>query len=133
MNIIAWLELFFSKKQHPMDEATTRVLMHFMMTRDQGPDKELEEIFLYKLIDKRARVMFSQVSWQAVAFLAYITKNPGRAVMYLAAIRSRYQDLSTDSIAYTFPYGFLSDEDLDELWDAQKVNGQNLLDKELIS
>lgn len=133
MEMKTWLELFFSKKQHPMDEATTRVLMNFMMETKPGPDKELEEIFLYQLIDKRARVMFSQVSWQAVAFLTYLTRTPGKAVMYLAAIRSKYQDLSTDSIAYTFPSGFLSDEDLDELWDAQKIESGNLVDKEIIS
>lgn len=133
MEMKTWLELFFSKKQHPMDSATTRVLMNFMMSHKSEPDKELEEIFLYKLIDKRAKIMFDKVSWQAVAFLTYLTRTPGNAVMYLAAIRSKYSDFTTDSIAYSFPSGFLSETDLSELWDAQKVNGTNLLDKELVS
>ena len=124
-----WLKLFFNKKQHPMSEQTTKVFMHFLMESKPEPDNKLKEFFLYQLIDKRASVMFKKVSWQAVAFLAYLTTNPGKAVMYLTAIRSKYSSLTMDSITYSFPNGFLSNEDLDELWKAQKMKGGgNMID-----
>ncbi len=75
--------------------------------------------------------MFKKVTWQAVAFLTYLSGKPGTAVMYLAAIQSKYDELTMENIAYSFPNGFLSEGDLSELWEAQKVKSQNLLDMEI--
>lgn len=124
-----WLKLFFSKPHHEMSESHTRIFVGLTMNENPVPPKELEVEFIYQVIKVRAQAMFKQTSWQAMAFLTILTLNPGKAIMYLTAIKSKQADLTMATLAYTFPYGFLSNEDLDALWDAQKMEGGgNLVD-----
>lgn len=124
-----WLELFFSKPRYEMSESHTRIFVGLTMNENPVPPKELETEFIYQIIKTRAQYMFRQVSWQAMAFLTILTHNPGKAIMYLTAIKSKQVDLTMATLAYTFPDGFLSNEDLDALWDAQKMEGGgNLID-----
>ncbi len=131
MEIKKWLELFFSKQKHQMPNELAHIFLQLILPSDQPAPVELNEEFLYQLVYKRASLMFSHITWQAAAFVMILGGNPGKAVMYLAALRSKSTELTMDTIADAFPDGFLSDEDLNQLWDAQKVVGGNLLDKEL--
>ena len=124
-----WLKLFFSKPRYEMSERHTRLFVGLTISETPEPPPALQEEFVYKVIETRAQAMFKQISWQAMAFLTILTANPGKAIMYLTAIKSKQVDLTMATLAYTFPDGFLSNEDLDALWVAQKMEGGgNLVD-----
>ena len=65
------------------------------------------------------------------AFLTCLVNTPGAAVMYLYYLKSKIKsevNVSMLEISMVFPMGFPSDLESHELWDLQKVEGNNLLD-----
>lgn len=125
-----WAEEFRSLGKQEMDTETTRIFMNLTMD-SSGPDGKpplLETHFGFQVTFNRAISIFSKVDWQAAAFIAILTDRPGAAVMYLYAIRVFYKELTMANIAFSFPTGFLSEENLSIMWEKQKIGGRNYLD-----
>ena len=121
-NMQTWSDEFFSAAKTPMEQDISYVFMQMLMA-DENPNFSIEKIkeeFLYKIIDSRAQYIGLNLSEAAKIFLLFKTKSPGNAVMYLYAIRSKTQTANMKTISELFENGFLSAQDEEKLWDAQK-------------
>ena len=129
---------FEKLQRHPMDEKLTRGMMVFILSNIDNPIPEIQKEFLYKLIKKRIDVLYNYTinDWRLISFLMVLTQRPGRAVMYLTYLQywcknNEVKELTIDIFCEKiFPMGFPKEEDLNKLWDKQKVQGtpDNLLD-----
>ena len=126
---------FEKLKQHNMDNETSGLMIQLLMGNPQEiPEKE--KPFLLKLIEKRIEVVFDYVitDIKLLLFLCVLTETPGKAVMYLTylqywAKKNSKFEIDMDTFCQTiFPWGFPSDEDLDKLWDSQKVKTKGMSD-----
>ena len=126
--IKTWASKFRSLGTQEMSREDTSTFLKLMMDSSTIKPPGLDSHFGFQVTYNRALSLFSEVSWQAAAWIATITDRPGAAVMYLYAIRDRYPKLTMNTIAYSFPNGFLTDESLSEMWEAQKIGGANYLD-----
>ena len=117
-----WSGEFFARAREPMGAALHRTFAALLAAeREPGfAIPGLEDEFLFRLIDSRAKFMGLELSYAAKAFLAALSGRPGTAVMYLSALRSRYDKAGMAEIALVFPDGFLPESDLEEMWDRQK-------------
>lgn len=121
-NMQTWSDEFFSAAKNPMEQDISYVFLQMLMA-DEKPNFSIEKIkeeFLYKVIDSRAQYIGLKLSEAAKIFLLFKTKSPGTAVMYLYAIRSKTEVANMKTISELFEYGFLSSEDEEKMWDAQK-------------
>lgn len=121
-NIQDWSKKFIALGKEPMNEQLSMVFMNMML---QDNDKnfeapELQEQFLYQVINKRAQYMGMEISVPAIIFLMFLTQSPGSAIMYLSAIRSQTKIVNMNVIANIFPMGFVSAKDIEIMWDDQK-------------
>lgn len=128
-----WSKTFLSCTQVPMTDELSKTLMNMMMAelnRSPAPEQVMNA-FSVKIAMSRAEFLgFKTINWQAATFLSVLTKgNPGTLVMYLSALRSRTTEFTTGALANNFPMGFLSEQELETMWDLQKDdNGKNGLD-----
>lgn len=130
-DIQAWAKEFFQKANTPMDKETSELFLQMVMIENVNTfttPNEIKQQFLYQVIDKRAEFIGLELSEPAKTFLMFLTKSPGTAVMYLYALRSKFNSVNISNIAETFPVGFLSESSLEEMWDKQKgfVNQENV-------
>lgn len=90
---------------------------------------ELRNGFAWRLMDSRLK---AQVSDCVKAFLQSLCESPGDITMWcyaLNALTPKDAVVNTDVLAHLFPNGFPSRQQLDDLWEAQKVAGLgNLVD-----
>ena len=122
---MTWAEKFRSLATEPMSMDDCKLFMA-LATNTQSLPEEIELDKSFQLTFLRAKHIFESVDWQAAVFITAISKSPAQVVMYLSAIPS--PNLTMLTIGHAFPDGFLSQQDLNLMWDAQKENGRNSLD-----
>jgi hypothetical protein len=134
----------------PMTEDETRFSIHLMMSRDENllkdineADKESElykhfeplikgfqmQIFL-KRLEHLAKM---KISLGAFLMIAIHLENAGSAVMYAYYIFNKLPKncfIGIEEVsAKLFPWGFFSNEQLEKMWDEQKVKIEDGLDE----
>lgn len=130
---------FGKLKVEEMDDELSELLIILLMRKSMEiPEKE--KPFLLKVIDARIKGCFNYKinDIKLLLFLCAVTQTPGKAVMYLTYLEYWTKENGVDEINLDlfcekiFPWGFPSDKDLNDLWDAQKVMTErmsvNLLD-----
>jgi hypothetical protein len=125
----------------PMTEDETMVMMNLLMSKDKNFTCDLNEIDkeseIYKhfkpLIESfQARVFLSRIkaltslkiSLGALIILMHHMESAGKAVMltfYLYYKLPMNTLVTVETFAELFPWGFFSEEQLNKIWDAQKV------------
>lgn len=129
------VELLFAKKfeelkKHPMDDDTSSIMLKLAMSNGAIPedDKEINDHFMCKVIASRFKVLGYTMDIRTKLMIATITGSPGSAVMYCHYLayyckNKKIQHLTFDEFCmHAFPWGFPSNEDLQVLWDSQKVS-----------
>jgi len=101
-------------------------------------DKEIEELYekippMGHLIKGRLESLKYTLDKKTQIILSFIVDTPGDAVMYIYYLaykaKQRNKDIITfDDFVDIFPMGYFSKKQLVKAWDAQKIEGQNLLD-----
>lgn len=124
--------LFASKfeelKRHPMPDEVAKILITLSLASIPEDDKEANEQFLCKIIEKRFKALGYSMDIKARIFLAYMANSPGMAVMYCHYLAYYCKKNNVSSLTFidlcmdVFPFGFPSEEDLHKLWDEQKVD-----------
>lgn len=99
-------------------------------SRQDFPEEEAGSMF--QLIKKRLDYHGIPHSKHLVLFLCLIPMTPGSAVLFSHAIACMYQKLEREvtlsDFCVFFPDGLPSDDTLIKAWDAQKVEGTNIVD-----
>jgi hypothetical protein len=94
---------------------------------------EVSGMFIVRIVVNRLQSLGVDCTAQVKLLIAQLAEgNPGNAVMYCHMV-CRIQQLcgcrvDLERISYTFPMGFHSCNQLQSLWDMQKINGSNMLD-----
>lgn len=121
----------------PIDIELTEVLQ---MLQFVGCPPVMKQEFLFRVIQKRVDIMYSyELSDDLICFLCVICETPGTAVMYLTYLQYWAKNNKADWIdldkftTKVFPNGFPAKNELNKLWDNQKIKGDavftdNLLD-----
>ncbi len=81
-----------------------------------------------KLMTKRAEKIGLTISDYVKVFLLQICDTPGSIVIYLALLRSYGKVATMNDISFVFPNGFLTRDSMEKLWEAQCINGTNMID-----
>jgi hypothetical protein len=123
---------------HPMDHETTGILIKLLSSDVRKANiPEDQKPHLYKIIEKRVEVLFNfKISDDRLTiFLTQISQTPGTAVMLLWYLQwwckeNNKRELDLDFFCEEiFPFGFPSREDLQKVWDGQKlIDAGNLVD-----
>lgn len=122
-DIQAWSDEFFKQPTEPLSRQLSDVFLRMSMMEDQQQKLNIPEIqtqFLYQIIDTRAKHIGLHITDPAKVFLMFQSKNPGTAVMYVYALRSKFTSVNVGTLAQMFPFGFLKEEGLQKMWDKQK-------------
>jgi hypothetical protein len=128
-----WCDKFDHILKVQMDERLSKIFMYatiLEMSKVKSTKSLLEDEFMYKLLKKRANYINLKMNQSVSEFLAYLSKSPGIAVMYLYYLKSKVKDeeLTMNKLTDIFPEGFPPEESLEELWNFQKIKSENLLD-----
>lgn len=128
-----WCAQFDKCKNEPMTDGLSKVFIKLTMLEMEngGIPPELKTQFLYNVIEKRAEYIGLKLNEYVKAFLTCLVNTPGGSVMYLYYLKSKIKTeevITILDISKIFPMGFPSDSESHELWDLQKVEGNNLLD-----
>ena len=141
---IKWTDAFLSRKsQCEMNENVAEALMHLCYEEKSGEiiEESASENFLFKVFKKRAIYYELKINDYAIFAIIMNCGTPADAVMFCHALlrHQRNEVIATDKSAkiitveklctLIFPFGFPDAEKLDELWDMQKVDGKNMLDR----
>lgn len=131
-------------KHNPQTQMTkdeTMFMMNAMLSEDPNyscdindMDKESElythfqpllESFTAQVFLKRIEAMTTlKMSIGALVVLMHHMESPGNAVMYAFRLHDKLPKnsiVTVDKLAEVFPWGFYSETQLTEIWDAQKV------------
>lgn len=122
--------LDYRKNLKQMRQEDCEMFLHCSMAEQKTPnptDMKLDEAPI------GVQIMFSRLKWAGFQdkvsfwvklFLAGISDRPGNVVMWaytMADLAEREQKVITmTELAFAFPDGFPSPEDMQECWDAQK-------------
>ena len=127
--------------QTAMSEDETMFMMNAMLSDDPNYscniydiDKDSElythfvpllESFVAQVFLARIKTMTSlKMSLGALVILMHHIESPGSAVMYCYHLHNKISEntiVTADKLAEAFPWGFFSDTQLKEIWEAQKV------------
>ena len=137
---------FKKSARHEMSLDLTEMLV-ILATADKDvleanykDERRGSEDFIFELIMKRVKHCFTYniTDFRLIFFLGAIAKSAGTAVMYLTYLQYWCKKHNVSTLDWetfnmrVFPDGFLSEKDLQKLWDGQKVNvksgSDNLLD-----
>lgn len=134
-------ELFCKKFEQlimkPMDNNTAKIFIELGLSRDivfRIPDEE--KPFLYKLIEKRVSLVHSfELDDRVLLFLCCICKSAGVGIMYCwyfqyQCKKRNLKKVTFENLAEIFSWGFPSENDLQKLWELQKVNRNNMDDSD---
>lgn len=126
-NIQDWCDQFKALPQEPMSNELTTIFLAVMMG---NVDREvLESMFTYKVIVARSEALGLEMEDSVRDFLACLCKSPGTVTMYLSLLRQEQANGNRITMSFwsdLFPMGYPSEDNLQELWDAQKVAGAPL-------
>lgn len=119
-------------KTEPMSKDITKYLMTLIISSNIS-ESELEKDFIYKIITKRCKVLLLNLSPKVKALLSILCDgNPGNSTIYLSYLRFKLKgfgnEVTISKICESiFPWGFLTDESLNNIWKAQKLDNHNNL------
>jgi len=128
-----------------MSEEETMVMFKILMSDDPNLFCDLDEIdkeskvyeHMKPLVESfEARVFLGRIkaltslkiSLGALIILMHHMESAGKAVMHAFYLYHKFPEntlVTTGKIAEIFPWGFFSDEQLNTIWDAQKVERDN--------
>lgn len=122
-----------------LDSQQTSLFITFLML-DPDENRQVEVLqdfqgqFPFEVFVKRCAYVGVSVSPCVSAFLSMFWPNPGSLVMFCHAIwhyahKHKIAKFTFDDLANLFPFGFPYEDSLSMAWDAQKVNGENGLDR----
>jgi hypothetical protein len=121
-NIQDWCDQFKALPQEPMSNELCTLFLAVMMG---NVDREvLEEMFIYKVVVARAEAIGLEMEDSLRDFLACLCKSPGTVTMYLSLLRQEQENGKQITMSYwseLFPTGYPTEDNLQTLWDAQKV------------
>lgn len=130
----------------PMSEDETMAYMNMLMSKDPIFDVDLNEAdkedpnykhfkplidsFVPQVFLGRLKAMTSlKMSLGALIILIHHMESPGNAVMHTFYLHYKLPDytlITLDVISrQLFPFGMFSEEQLNEIWNAQKVSGDD--------
>lgn len=120
-------------QRHSMSRELSEIMIALMFGGKSNEFKDSDKPWLYQLIEKRLKMCFNYtLDEKTILFLCVLTGSPGKAVMYLWYLQYWcYENFKTKHITFDmfckdiFPMGFFSDEDLNKLWDKQKISTLN--------
>lgn len=120
-------------KNSPMDKDTSELFITLTLAKNIPIDiPEDEKPFLYKLMERRLEVLHNyKLDFKTLLFLSFLCKNAGTCVMYIWFLQYEANKRNIDSIDFQtfteiFAWGFPSENQLEKLWDSQKVNRKGL-------
>lgn len=135
------IEIFFCKEFEKMKSLPLSVenfgFLYTLGTLNQEQLQNLRNIpeaekpFIIKLIEKRVEVCFDytiELDPRVKFIVATLGESPGKAVMLLTYIQYKCFKLKIKDLTYEdlmmkiFPIGVPSDEDLNKLWNMQKID-----------
>jgi len=114
--------------------------MIFMVLMDiKEDDDRLDKLYTasgnprLQMIIGRLKSLDYTLDEKTQIMLSFIAQTPGDIVMYIYYLAYKAKQKNKDIITFDdfvdiFPMGYFSKKQLDEAWDAQKIEGQNLLD-----
>lgn len=134
----SWINKFKLVKREEMSKDLSIVFLSLLMMESNHGEsdnipKELN--FSYQVSKTRSESIGLEINQPAIFLIITLSNGiPGTIIMFLYYMR-HYQ-LNNNEIPITmeliarklFPSGFPAEESLNELWDEQKVDGDNLLD-----
>ena len=101
-------------------------------------DEDVDEIYtkgsgMLYLIKSRLKHLDYDLDKKTQIMLSFIVETPGDAVMYVYYLAYKAKQKNKDIITFDdfvdiFPMGYFRKKQLDEAWEAQKIDGANLLD-----
>lgn len=134
-----WTDKFLavgkSNDINPMtvEQSKAFISMNFMERDKQawaGLQADLTKDFLFQVIQKRADLYKLKYTLPMLVFVRFLCDSPGKAVMWVHALKRMEQnvggEVSMTTLAYAFPLGFPTDAALNKLWDAQKGLGDTV-------
>lgn len=120
-NFQSWSEEFLKRANEPMSKELTGVFLKVLqMEASDVSMNEVKEQFMYKIIEQRANFIGLNMTHASKIFLMLLAQSPGSAIMYLYVMRSKTTSLDMKSLVELFPVGFLSEKDMEIMWDKQK-------------
>lgn len=135
-----WCLLFDKSDRVSMDDELSKIFLSMCMAEMEKMDisKILESVqttFLYQVFTQRAEFINLKMTEYVKIFLSSLIKSPGESTMYLYYLKAKYPNelISFTEITNLFPIGFPTEKALSDLWDAQKIGSDNMLDKISIS
>jgi len=135
---LVWVDSFKKAKKEPMNIKLSKIFINVnLMEMNKALDMNdsnielLTKDFMYQIIDKRSEFIGLNLNPYVKIFLTFLSRSPGTAVMYLYYLKSQHIDesiIDMTKLTMLFPMGFPTADELDKLWDEQKVDSNNLLD-----
>ena len=135
-------------QREPMSREATEIFVCGTLSQQRGKDKVMDAAALLQEVGGEsgpaaAVILISHLragdgtlrfSLMTTVFLAFISRNPARAVMWAHyLVRRSYETgavVDNDVLAQDFPSGFPTDEGASRIWDAQKSGDGNRLDRD---
>lgn len=132
-----WCDKFKSSKKELMSEDLASLFMNLLIMESQN--KKIDDIppelkFSYDVTKSRAEFIGLEINQLVIFLICFISNGiPGRIVMYLYFLRynqikNKTGQITVSQLAYIFPMGFVTEDEINMLWDEQKWNGINMLD-----
>lgn len=113
-----------------LDDAGMVFLLELLMNKE-GNYKipENEKPVLYRIIEQRVENCFTYTlnDSRLLIYLCYLSESAGNAIMYLWYLQAHCSNKETSSVNLdefclnVFPWGYPTKEDLQKIWDGQKV------------
>ena len=121
-----WCEEFFAAKTEPMDETLRELTMKSLMAElHMNMENPFKDMPLFQMVEKHAKAMELQATVPAMIVITCLAMKPGSILMYLSAIRSKTDVLNMEYICKTWPTGYIPEDELQRLWELQKVGSEN--------
>lgn len=120
----------FKAKTQPMDDRQSRLFFMLLIIEHNKMElpPEIAETFQFQVMKKRleSHYVIPVANAYAMAVLALMAENVGSVVMYAGALAAMYAErkevITIKTIAeHYFPMGFPTEEELDRIWDMQKI------------
>lgn len=134
-----WFNKFKNAKKEEMSKELSTLFMTLVVMENQNrtiDDKEIIPVlkFSYEVTKKRAEFINLQINQPAIFLISFLSHGiPGKIIMYLYFLKGYqmkygHNIITISQLTNIFPMGFITDDELDNLWDEQKWNGINMLD-----
>jgi len=132
-----WINHFKISKKEEMNHELGQIFMSLLMMefdKKKMNDIPKELLFAYEVTRTRSESIGLKINQPAIFLISFVAEGiPGTIIMFLYFLRhfqiNNNNEITIDLIAREiFPFGFPSKESLSELWDEQKIGGDNLLD-----